>query len=245
MAMMQTPDVTVWTVALDADLDPAWRQLGVLLDVTERARAARFVFERHRRTHVVAHALKRLMLSAIAGFPPQSWTFDAAPGGKPRISPVARPQFNIAHSEGLVACTVSEELELGVDVEPISRSAPLELAKTQFAEPEQRWIDGLPPPDRAIGFLRLWTLKEAFIKATGRGLAQPLQAFSFAFEPLRVNFHDPALGNSRAWHFEQREISGHLLALAWRKSSRDPSMEIRERRLETLLAEAIQKPECP
>jgi 4'-phosphopantetheinyl transferase len=237
--MTQAPRVTVWTVALDAAPGLPWRRVAVLLDDTERARAARFAFERHRCAFVVAHALKRLMLSAIGGVAPQLWTFDTEPGGKPRVSSHAGPQFNLSHTDRFVACGVSDELELGVDVEAINCAAPLELARTYFASEERRWIDGRPASEQSLGFLRVWTLKEAFVKALGRGLAQPLQDFSFGFDPIRVTFHDPALGDTRAWRFEQREIGGHLLALAWRNGAQEACFTVREMRLETLLAEAL------
>ena len=237
--MRLTADITVWTVALETDAGADWRRLWPLLDASERERGVRFVFERHQRAHVVAHALKRLMLSAVTGAAPESWKFETGLAGKPRVHPEGRPRFNIAHSERLVACAVSGELEVGVDVEPIKRKPGFETAQAQFAETEQRWICSLPGSDQVDGFLRLWTLKEAFLKATGLGLAQPLHSFSFAFEPVRVCFHDPNLGNSRAWHFEQREINEHYLAVAWRKDLPRSSVEIREMRLQTLLTQQL------
>ncbi|HEV7448580.1 MAG TPA: hypothetical protein VGO18_38795, partial [Steroidobacteraceae bacterium] len=76
-------------------------------------------------------------------------------------------------------------------------------------------------------------------KATGRGLGQPLEDISFSFDPLRVVFHDRALGDSRPWHFEQRLIGGgHMLALAWRQAGEDASVSFREMQLDSLLAEA-------
>jgi hypothetical protein len=51
-------------------------------------------------------------------------------------------------------------------------------------------------------------------------------------------FHDRALGDSHAWHFEQRLIGGgHMLALAWRHAGQDASVSFREMQLDSLLAE--------
>lgn len=260
--MATTNRIAAWTVALATISEALWPRLLDLLDNAERDRAARFVFERHRRQHIAAHALKRLMLSAIGGAPPRSWRFEAPPGGKPRVGkfrvgefrvgefgvgrsgvgkasvgPGPGPHFNISHCDGLVACAVSNDLELGVDVEPVARKAPLDLAQTYFAPEEIRWLTGLPPAEQPLGFFRLWTLKEAYIKATGLGLAQPLHDFAFAFDPLRVLFHDPALGDPRAWQFEQRQVGEHLLALAWRGDGREGSVAYRAVSLETLLSE--------
>lgn len=235
--MATTHRIAAWTVALATIPEALWPRLLDLLDTAERDRAARFVFERHRRQHIAAHALKRLMLAAMGGAPPRSWTFEAPSGGKPKVGPGPGPHFNISHCDGLVACAISDDLELGVDVEPVARKAPLDLAQTYFAPEEVRWLTGLPPSGQPFGFFRLWTLKEAYIKATGLGLAQPLHDFAFAFDPLRVLFHDPALGDPRAWRFEQRQVGEHLLALAWRGDGRERSVAYREVALETLLSE--------
>lgn len=235
------PDIFVWAATPNSVPESHWSLFCELLDAAERERAARFVFERHRRAFIAAHALKRLMLASIAGPPPGSWAFEIAPGGKPYVKAKRGPWFNITHSETLVACAVSEECKLGIDVEPIGRFVPPEIAQESLPEPERRWINGLPASDRNIGFLRLWTLKEAFVKATGRGLAQSLQTFSFEFGPIRVHFYDRSLGDNREWHFEQWEISGHLLALAWHHGSRSPSVDIRERSLDAFLADALER----
>ncbi|MGB9370046.1 MAG: 4'-phosphopantetheinyl transferase superfamily protein [Xanthobacteraceae bacterium] len=234
--MMQSPHILVWTVALQQVPEPAWSRLGTLLDHGERVRAGRFAFERHRREYSAAHALKRLMLTAVGGMAPHSWCFETDAWGKPRVSPEVGPHFNLSHCAGLVACAVSNELELGIDVEPLDREAPLEIAKVHFTPTEQAWIAALPSPERGVAFWKVWTLKEAFIKATGRGLRQPLHDFSVAFDPLRVIFHDQTLGDSRAWHFEQRQVgSAHMLALAWRDPGRQASVALQEMQLGPLL----------
>ena len=209
-------EIVVLAVALDSVPEPAWPELEVLLDASERQRAARFHLERHRRQYVAAHALKRMMLSAMTGACPRSWSFELAPGGKPRVRPEPGPYFNLSHCDGLVACAVSRDLDIGVDVEPLSPDAPLALVQSHFAAAERRWLDGLPATDRPEGFFALWTLKEAFLKATGYGLAQPLHRFAVDVDRLGVAFDDPLLGDPAAWHFAQYRVNAqHILGLAW------------------------------
>lgn len=239
--MERTHSIAVWTVALDEVPDPLWPLLAALLDGDEQTRAARFVLERHRHQYIAAHALKRLMLSSLHGTPALAWRLEVAPGGKPRVRGATGPHFNLSHCEGLAACAVSPALETGIDIEPITRDPPLEIVGSQFTPEEECWLDSLSASERAAGFFRLWTLKEAFIKATGRGLAQPLRDISFGFDPLRVTFREPALGDAAVWRFEQRVIRGqYLLALAWRAQTEATAVAIREVRLETLLAQAHQ-----
>ena len=225
-----TEGISVGTVALSTVPEPLWPRLAGLLDPAECDRAARFKFERDRRQYVAAHALKRLMLSATAdaSVAPQTWTFATAAGGKPHVDGGAGPHFNLSHSDGLVACGVSRGFALGVDVERLTDEVPLEFAHGQFAQEEDRWLQGLPATARPSGFFRLWTLKEAYLKAAGIGLVQSMQDFAFSFDPLTVTFHDPTLGDATTWRFHQRPIGErHMLALAWQAESRDVPIDVR------------------
>jgi 4'-phosphopantetheinyl transferase len=215
--------VKIWTMALDTIPEPLWLRLFAILDPAERERSQRFVFERHRRQYMAAHALTRVVLTAAGGgaMAPADWRFETGIHGKPRIAGAKGPYFNLSHCEGAVACAVSHETEVGVDVEFLNRQAPTEIAETHFADGERVWLLQQAEELRSIGFFRLWTLKEAFIKATGQGLSQRLGDFAFAFEPLRVTFADPALGDAATWRFEQQLIGSqrHIAAAAWQEGA--------------------------
>lgn len=231
--------INIWTMSPDAVPEPLWRQFAAILDPAERERATRFVFERHRRQFTAAHALKRVMLTAAAGgaVTPAAWRFETGAYGKPKISGAEAPHFNLSHCEGAVACAVSHDTEVGVDVECLDRRAPIELAGSHFATSECAWLEQQPEALRPIGFFRLWTLKEAYIKATGLGLSQRLDDFAFQFEPLRVTFADPALGDAAAWRFEQKLIGSqrHTLATAWRAGSTPMRVKVKTVDPEALL----------
>ena len=236
--MVDTTGISVWTVVIDAVPSALWPRLVGLLNTAERERAERFMFERDRRAYQVGQALKRLMLSAHAGavVEPQNWAFEFGRHGKPRVARGAGPQFNLSHCDGLVACAVSQHTELGLDVENLDRQAPFEVLPICFAASEKRWLRSLPAGAGQAAFFRLWTLKEAYIKATGMGLAQPLDALVFGLEPLAVTFLDPALGDPSAWRFEQRKIGArHILSLAWRENVAAMPIGIAAVRLEALM----------
>ena len=233
-----TDGIAVGTVAVGAIAESLWPRLAGLLDTAERERAARFRFDRDRRQHIAAHALKRLMLSALADavVAPQAWTFETAVGGKPQVYEGAGPHFNLSHCDGLVACAVSRRLEMGVDVERLTDEVPFEFAQSQFGQEEARWLNSLPAATRTSGFYRLWTLKEAYLKAAGFGMAQPMRDFSFGFDPLTVTFHDPSLGDASKWRFHQLEIGRrHMLALAWQSGSDKVPIDVRPMHFEDLV----------
>lgn len=83
---------------------------------------------------------------------------------------------------------------------------------------EAQALEALPDDDaRRRGFIRLWTLKEAVVKATGSGLAQSLQGFSFSLtDPPALRIHDPGLGAAADWRLQTWEVGGCALALALR-----------------------------
>lgn len=218
---MRRPRIAVATLSLSGIDEAHWPRLAGLLSEEERARAARFRFERNRREYVAAHALKRTMLSAAAGGDPRAWRFAAEPGGKPFVAG-GGPHFNLSHCEGLVACAVSADVALGVDVEPMDRRAPFEIVERNFAEAERAWLLALPETERQRGFFALWTMKEAFIKATGKGVSQGLRSFAIGFEPLGVSFPDPSRAEPGPWRLRHETIApAHLLGLAWRGEEAD------------------------
>ena len=235
--------IAVWTITLDSAPDRLWPHLVELLDYVERSRAAGFVLEQRRQQHLAAHVLKRVSLSAEWGIPPKAWTFAVTPNGKPFVTGPAMLYFSLSHCEGMVACAVSKDLEIGIDIESVASASLLESDDQyrQCCAPEERaWLYDLPVSERPTGALRLWTLKEALVKATGRGLSQPFADIAFRFDPLRVTLRNPGLGSARLWRFDQRLIGrGYLLALAWRcQTGSETLVTVHESCLERLLAQA-------
>jgi 4'-phosphopantetheinyl transferase len=158
----------------------------LVLSDDERRRHARFAFERDRRDFAIAHALLRRMISAYAGGPPQDWDFVAAAGGKPALahgqSATAPLSFNLAHTHGLVACAFAVGREVGIDVERVDRrNTWMDLAERYFASDEVAQLTRCNDAQVAARFIEIWTLKEAYVKALGTGLAAPLDAFAFIF----------------------------------------------------------------
>ena len=90
--------------------------------------------------------------------------------------------FNLSHSGTRAMCIVAE-VPVGCDVEQIRPVKP-GLAGRFFSEEENRALEGCETPEaREALFFKLWTLKESFLKCTGRGLRTPLNAFSVSVGP--------------------------------------------------------------
>ncbi|MER5646780.1 4'-phosphopantetheinyl transferase superfamily protein [Streptosporangium sp. NPDC002524] len=162
--------VRVWRVELDR---PAGATLGWrLLSGAERERALALADPVERRRYVVAHVALRTVLGGLCGVPADRLAFGRDGSGRPcLLSPGGRPvpDFNLSHSDAWALVAVAPPgARVGVDVERVRAGFDhLEMAR-RFYQPEE--VARLPAegPD---GFFRLWTAKEAYIKASGAGLA--------------------------------------------------------------------------
>jgi 4'-phosphopantetheinyl transferase len=215
---MDRETLHLWYASPDDLLEEEAAQAAVrLLSEEERTRSQKFKFDRYRREYLATHALARTALSYSRAIPPESWRFKLNAYGKPSIEPECGLRFNLSNSVGLVVCLVSERAEVGVDVEPRGRAESiLEVAPRMFSPGELAQLEALREEERPERALRLWTLKEAYIKARGMGLALPLNKFSFVFErhaKMRMAM-DPSLGDEpERWRFCQMEHAGHCIAL--------------------------------
>jgi 4'-phosphopantetheinyl transferase len=232
-----TPNVTpislapgnahIWyrfTESLDED---AVRAEVAQLSPDERVRCQRFVFPRDRRDFAAGHALLRRVLSMHDDVREDEWTFVADANGKPSLAREAGtgtppPAFNLSHTHGLVACAVTRDGEIGVDVECVERvTGGRDIAERYFSTAELAELDACPEDERAARFIELWTLKEAYLKAIGGGLTQPLDTFAFSFEdPGGIRFNAQPDARPAAWTFALFAPSPrHRLALAARFAS--------------------------
>lgn len=105
--------------------------------------------------------------------------------GKPSLAEHPEIRFNLTHSDGIAACIVSGH-ECGIDAEPVKKYRP-NVVRRAFSEEEKAALDALASDEeRAMLFTRIWTLKEAYVKALGIGISFPLNTVSFSFADGRI-----------------------------------------------------------
>ncbi|MCI0569337.1 MAG: 4'-phosphopantetheinyl transferase superfamily protein, partial [Myxococcaceae bacterium] len=171
-------EVHVWMTEEPEQVEDP-RLLGAYLELLssgERARHDRFRFEQHRRQYLVSHALLRLTLSRYAPVAPAAWEFVTVAQGRPEVRNAAhaRLRFNLSHTEGMAVVAVGLDADLGVDVEAVTRAGDMMgVAERVFSVAELAALRALPSSFQQERFLTLWTLKEAYAKARGEGLALP------------------------------------------------------------------------
>lgn len=172
----------VWVHGVDLRCDPAVEAACLaLLDEEERARAARFKVADARRQFVITRGALRLLLARHLGRPAQALRFAQGPHGKPFVVADRAPppiEFNVSHSAGRGLIAIARAA-VGVDIEFLGREADLDLvAKGVLTAAEQAALRRKAGGERALLFYRLWTCKEALIKAIGTGFACPPQGFA-------------------------------------------------------------------
>ena len=145
------------------------------LTPADRAKAARFAFAQDRARFLAARALLRRAVAEALGADPATITLDTLPGGKP-VLPGAGLAFSASRTEGLAAVALARgDRGLGLDVEARGRFARLGGLARRLHPDERRFIAAAPSAPRLA---RVWTRKEAALKADGRGLDADLAAFS-------------------------------------------------------------------
>lgn len=120
------------------------------------------------------------------GKPEVIWPFEKHNGNVWKPPPLC---FNLSHTSSLIACGVTTKSSVGIDVEEKGRrmnSNILKFARRYFSLPEIAWLEGIPDPERQLQkFVQLWTLKEAYVKALGRGISgAPLKDFTIYLKNL-------------------------------------------------------------
>jgi 4'-phosphopantetheinyl transferase len=194
---LQSPDISVsgvqiWTTHLEA-LSPAdLAELSGLLDAPEQARAARFHFERDQRNYAASRGLLRQLLGAALDKPASTLVFEYGARGKPALNALFSQDrtlcFNLSHSSGWAIFALAWDREVGIDLESAIRlkrdvDGLSGLAARILSAREFVVWQALPDAaarDRA--FLRAWTRKEAYAKATGQGIFDELIGIEVALD---------------------------------------------------------------
>ncbi len=194
-------EVHVWCVSLK---QPASRvhSLARTLSKSEQMRAERFHFERDRRRYIVSQGFLKTILGRYLNMAPEQIGFYHGTRGKPALkeaestnSEKGKLQFNTSHSHELALYAITRNREVGIDLEHIRPIPDAEqIVERFFSVQERTAFQALPPGQKTEAFFNCWTRKEAFLKARGEGLYQPLHQFTVSLSP-----EEPA----RLLHFEE------------------------------------------
>jgi 4'-phosphopantetheinyl transferase len=177
-ALPKDDGVIVVSVTLQGSEAVAQR-ITAYLSTEELARASRYRFDKDRRAFIASRAVLRICLAHFLTIDPRDVVFEYSSEGKPQLQSAQNAvelQFNVSHAEELVAIAIARKQRIGIDVEQTERVVDeIEIAEKYFSTAESESLRALPEAERRRAFLAYWTRKEAYAKATGRGLSDVLE----------------------------------------------------------------------
>jgi len=207
----------VWITGFAAGSAPRLVELAsTLLTPGERSRAERMRLAEARCEFILGRAILRTLLAERLGCTAATVPLEAIPQHKPRLVGGPVPiQFNLSHAGGRIALAMTLGVVVGVDIEMIDHEVEfLEIAGSHFASAERGALLRTRGEERANCFFRLWTRKEALVKAAGDGLTLPLDGFDVSPalpEELALTI-DSLESGPGVWHVRDLEVDGPFAA---------------------------------
>jgi 4'-phosphopantetheinyl transferase len=183
LPILEKSAVHVWRLKLPLGINDKPARLERLragLSPDEQARAARYHFDVDRRRFAWTRGVLRTLLAYYVDTTPDRIQFGAGAKGKLHLTPPhGGLRFNVSHSGEWACLALTRDREVGVDVE---QHRPLRhdlfgIADRFFAPAEVAALRAVPASDQEPAFFRIWSRKEAYIKATGEGVSAGLDTF--------------------------------------------------------------------
>lgn len=217
-----------------------------LLAPDEEIRMQRLVREQDRHRFLVTRALTRVMLSRYLSVDPQKLEFGKNRYGRPFLAKIDthfQPlSFNITHTHDCVAIGITRQRTIGIDIESTGRkAAAIGVANRFFSPLEHRALNDLPPEHQHTRFFAYWTLKEAYIKARGMGLAIPLSKFSFDFtgpDTFALYVDEALEDDASAWQFWQIGVEEEFLVSVCASALEGPLPQLKLKEITPFAGEA-------
>jgi 4'-phosphopantetheinyl transferase len=168
--------VHVWLIPADLP-PPALGELEAALDDGERRRAAALRDPGRRTLFVAAHGAARLLLGERLGLPADAVCWRYGPHGKPEPDVPAGPQVSLSHSGDFALLALAARRPVGVDLQRVRPDQDVTRLSARFYPPDEaRYVAAAADPAERVGrYTRLWTRKEACVKAAGGRLVPGLR----------------------------------------------------------------------
>lgn len=167
----------IWLISLVGFSAEDLSSMQTHLSYDEHEKIQRLKFQIHRDRKLISQFALRDILSRYISVSPENIVFCYGDHGKPALQDNSL-QFNLTHSNDIALCVVGAQHAVGIDIEHQQKMRDfLSIAQRYFSPFEYQQLQQSPPHLLEQAFYRLWTCKEAFIKALGAGLSYPLANF--------------------------------------------------------------------
>jgi 4'-phosphopantetheinyl transferase len=175
-------EVHIWSASLELNAEEL-ECLQAALAPDELDRAAQFRFPHGRRQFIAARGLLRQVLSLYCHLEPAALHFRGNAFGKPEFPAMFKTEtrdlrFNYSHSQMFAVFAIAQGREVGVDVEFVRPNVAIEqIAQRFFSRNESAALRAMPATQHPEYFFKVWTTKEAYVKARGQGIRIPFDSF--------------------------------------------------------------------
>lgn len=170
--------IDLWLTNLNLSHDVINKFEGYL-DKADTGQIKKLKFEYLKKRAIITKGLLRLLIGNYLNLNPAELVFAYNEFGKPFINDnLNELQFNISHSDDMAVFAFSRSGEIGADIEKVKVIDDMQgVMNICFTGYEKDWFNDINAESRVESFYKVWTIKEAFIKAIGRG---------FSFDPKDV-----------------------------------------------------------
>ncbi len=175
--------IHLWYISLDIKVSPS--SLFSILSIDEQQKANNFYFEQHKTSYILRKIALRQILSKYCMITSNAINFKYTYYQKPyfEINPF-NLQFNMSHSHNMAILAITKIHPIGADLEYLKPIEDVTDLALQFFSPQEFSKFALVPTNQKVkAFYTIWTRKEAFVKAIGKGLSYSLNTFDVAFLP--------------------------------------------------------------
>ena len=192
---LKTDHIDLWSIDPTKLCQQSITFLTSLLTTEESEKLLKYKHKEAQHTALITRSLCRLVLSHYTNCSPAALEFVRNSQGKPALVNNNNDiRFNLSHNNQLIIMAVCAGDEVGCDIEdPLRKVNIATITKRYFAAQEHKQLSELTGVEQQQQFFRCWTLKEAFVKATGVGISLGLDTFYFSFTSTTTgNQSDPS-----------------------------------------------------
>jgi 4'-phosphopantetheinyl transferase len=183
---LKSNEVHIWYCSLNQH-ESKLSKFSCLISSDEKLRQKQFIFQNDRRNFTITRGVLRTILGTYLNREPSNIIFHYSNRGKPRIqNDNHKPSlfFSVSHSKDFALYALSRNSEIGIDIENIRDLTEMDLIVEHFfSEREKSIYQKLSESKKREAFFLCWTRKEAYLKAIGVGLYQPLSTFEVSIIP--------------------------------------------------------------
>lgn len=200
-------EIHVWILDIQNYNESSLKRLTNILSMDEKIKMSRYMHVKDQKCFLIGHGMLRIVLSQYLQKYPESIIFSENKYGKIHM-PQSNVSFNISHSGNKVVLAFAKEMQIGVDIERMGVIEDYaQIAKKFFLPQESKLI--CSQTDAAKGmeyFYKIWTVKEAYVKAIGCGLSRSLKTFEVLEAGSVVDY-----SNNQKYNYYSRRLKDNYI----------------------------------